>query len=127
MTPGNLPLAIYRGDTYTWRFVLWADTTKTTPADLTGSTAKAEFRTTPGGTLLSAMDLTITTPNIIDGVLTADNSHLLKPPTCYWDLQITYPAGEVQTILAGKVAVTMDVTDSLTDSSFAMRRIRAVG
>jgi hypothetical protein len=31
-----------------------------------------------------------------------------------WDLQLTYPTGEVATVLAGAVTTTADVTDSAT-------------
>ncbi len=126
MTPGDLPLAIYRGDSYRWRFVLWEDTAKTIAADLTNATAKAEFRTAPGGVLLTAMDLTVVLPNTIEAELTADNCQLLTSPVCYWDLQITYSdTGDVQTMLAGKVTITADVTDSTTAG--AVRRMRLAG
>ena len=112
MTPGNLTLALYRGDSYAWTFVLWADADKTVPVDLTGVTVKAEIRDKPGGTLITPLALTVTLPNTIDAALDAASSALLAASGGAWDLQLTYPDGTVATVLAGVVRVTMDVTDS---------------
>lgn len=114
MTPGTYDLIVYRGDTYRYQFTLWLDTGRTEPADLTNASAQAEIRTKPGGTLIGEMDCTITLPNIIDAVLTAEVSKLLSPKGAAWDLQISYndPATDIKTVLAGIVAVTADVTDS---------------
>jgi len=111
MTPGNMPLNIYRGDTYHWRFTLWADANKTEPTDLTGVTVKSEIREKPSGTLITPMECTIELPNIIHLTLSADASGAL-PGKGAWDLQLTYDSGDVVTILAGDVVVTPDVTDS---------------
>jgi hypothetical protein len=111
VTPGVLPLCLYRGDTYRWRFQLWADAERTTPADLTGVEARGQIRDRPSGTIIVELVCTITQPNIIDAVLTAGLSVVL-PQLCVWDLQLTYPSGDVNTVLAGPVTVVMDVTDS---------------
>ena len=113
--PGAYPLALYRGDSYTWQFKLWRDTAKTQPVDLTGATAKAEVRTAPGATPILAMVATITAPNIIDMHLPADAWTAWPYPTsgkASWDLQVTYVNGEVVTYLAGAVTLTPDITDS---------------
>jgi len=111
MTPGALPIAIYHGDSYRWQFTLWQDPGKTTPADLTGVIPKAEIRSSAGGTLITSMDLTVEPPNVILAELTTAKTQLIKA-TGTWDLQLTYPNGDVQTVLVGPVTVTMDVTDS---------------
>jgi hypothetical protein len=111
MTPGDYPLALYRGDTYKWQFVLWADAGKTTPADLTGVTVKAEIRDRPGGTKIIPMTCAVVMPNKIDATLDASASRAV-PATGAWDLQLTYPSGDVATVLAGAVTATLDVTDS---------------
>jgi len=113
MTPGVYPLSIYRGDSYHWQFTLWADEAKTVASDLTGATAKAEIRDTPGGSTIVGMVTAITLPNVIDMKLLHAPSQGLPTTGGVWDLQLTYAAtGEVGTILAGKVTVTPDVTDS---------------
>ena len=113
MTPGNLPLPIYRGDSYGWRFVLWKDPEKTLAVDLTDASAKAEIRTAPGGKLLAAIDTYVELPNIVVASLSAAKTATLTAAGGSWDLQLTYAAnGEVQTVLAGKVTVTLDVTEA---------------
>ena len=112
MTPGTLALSIYHGDSYRWQFTLWQDPAKTVAADLTGVIPKAEIRSAAGGTLITSLDLTVQMPNIILAVLSTAKSSSLPKTGGTWDLQLTYPNGDVQTILLGGVTVTMDVTDS---------------
>lgn len=111
MTPGTYDLDLYRGDTYGWRFILWQDVAQTIPVDLTGSTAKAEVRSQPGGALAASMTCVVTLPNFIDATL--PNSESVKlPEKGSWDLQVTFPGGRVNTVLKGDVIATPDVTDS---------------
>jgi len=111
MKPGNYDLDLYRGDSYAWKFHAWKDAAKTDPLDLTGATVKAEFRDRPSGIILMTMNTTITTPNIIDMSVDADMwSESGGGGT--WDLELTFPDGEVHTLLVGKVIVTADVTNS---------------
>jgi hypothetical protein len=111
MTPGKFPLTLYRGDTYRWSFLLWTDTDKTSPADLTGVVAKAEIRDKPAGSTVVPVICHVTLPNIIEMTLSAAACATL-PSTGVWDLQLTYDNGDVATVLAGAVTVTPDVTDS---------------
>jgi hypothetical protein len=111
MTPGVYNLALYRGDTYRWQFLLWADVAKTEPADLTDVTVKAEIRDKPGGLTITPLTCSITAPNIIDIVLSSAECQALDAKGS-WDLQLTYVGGDVATVLAGSVTVTPDVTDS---------------
>ena len=115
--PGNFPLALYRGDTYAWQFMLYSDSSATpTPADLTGVTAKAEIRDRPGGTLLTTLNVAITLPNIVVVKLLTANWSGLAVKTAAWDLQLTYtdPDASVVTIIAGVVTITADVTDTVS-------------
>jgi len=111
--PGNYSLTLYRGDSYSWRFVVWTDEAKTEEADLTGVTAKAEIRDKSGGLSIMTLECSIELPNVVNVALTADLwvDWLLSKGV--WDLQLTYPGGEVVTVVAGSVSVTADVTDSL--------------
>jgi hypothetical protein len=110
MLPATYDLNLYRGDTGRWQFRLWTDSAKTSPADLTGVIAEAMIRDkSPGGTYSLALDCEVTQPNIIDMVLTSTQSRDL-PPKGVWDLELTYPAGDIATPLKGSVIVTQDVT-----------------
>jgi len=123
MTPGKYPLSLYRGDSYSWSFVLWTDTDKTLPADLTGVTAKAQIRDRPGGTKeIITLACEVVMPNTVAMILDAASSARLATTAAVWDLQLTYESGEVATILAGAVTVTADVTDSTVTPALAMVR-----
>jgi len=124
MTPGKHALAIYRGDTFTRKFTLWADAAKTVEVDLTGAVVKAEIRDKPGGAVLGELTCVITLPNIIDASLTAAESALLASGV--WDLQVTFLDGTVSTYLTGAVTVTPDITDS-SAALRSSKRLRSVG
>jgi hypothetical protein len=112
MPPGAYNLELYEGDTYSAQFVLWADAKKTQVVDVSGSTAKAEVRNAPGGNLLTTMECTVTPPNNI-GVRMPASAWTSWPPNVVkgvWDLQVTYPSGDISTVVAGSVTVTADVT-----------------
>jgi len=110
MMPGSYPLKIYHGDSYKWQFKLWLDAAKTQPADLSQATAKSEIRDKSGGLKIFELGCAITQPNIIDVVLDADKSETLPIANLKWDLQLTYQDGQVNTIVAGPVTVTADIT-----------------
>jgi hypothetical protein len=112
MTPGKFRLSLYRGDTYRWKFTLWADTAKTAPADLTGATAAAQIRSTSNDGRVATLTCAIEAPNIVNAELTAAQSANLPPQgmRAQWDLQITWASGEISTVLAGNVDVAGDVT-----------------
>jgi len=110
MLPGEFPLDIYRGDTARYQFKLWTDAGKTQPADLTGVTVAAMIRDKQsGGTYQVNLQVTITPPNIIDMFISTATSGAL-PAKGVWDLQLTYPNGDVVTVLKGPVNTTPDVT-----------------
>ena len=106
----------YRGDTFRRRFVLWADAAKTTAADLTGATVAAEIRSAPGATPITTIACSVTLPNTIDLVLTPAVSSGLAA-SGFWDLQITYASGDVQTIVSGAVKPQGDITQSVAPTA----------
>ena len=110
MIPAVYNLTLYRGDTGRWQFKLWSDAGKTQPVDLTGVAVDAMIRDKALASAFSMhLDCTITTPNIIDMVLTSIASSDL-PAKGVWDMQLTYSNGDVVTPLNGIVTVTQDVT-----------------
>lgn len=109
--PGNYPLALYRGDSYSWQFVLWEDDAHTLPSDLTGVTAAAQVRDKPGGAIVMAMTCDVDLPNTINVNLAAAAWAPSGPKgTAAWDLQLTYADDSVVTVLAGQAIITQDVT-----------------
>lgn len=125
MQPGTLSLSLYRGDTYSWRFTLWTDAAKTQPADLTGAVAAAEVRSRPAGDFITRFTCAIELPNVIAMQLTAPSSRQLTERGGVWDLELSYPTGVVATILAGRVTVTMDVTNAIAGSAFGQLQVVA--
>jgi hypothetical protein len=111
MKPTQHDLNLYRGDSYAWRFVLWADDTHTIPIDLVGATAAAEIRDQSAGIKVVNLACTIVEPNSVEFEMTPEQ-YATCPNRGVWDLQITFPDGWVRTSVAGTVRVTADVTDS---------------
>jgi hypothetical protein len=106
--PFGYGLAVYRGDSAQWQFVLWADPDRTVPVDLTGVVVAAQMRDKPDGLQVIHLTCTITLPNTINVVLAAASS--AGAVSGSWDLQLTTTAGTVTTIVAGSVIVTRDIT-----------------
>jgi len=123
MMPGTYALNIYAGDDHAWRFVLWADTAKTDPVDLTGMVVKAEIRDRSSGAVIVSMHVAVTQPNIVDVTLTPADTRAC-PASGRWDLQLTDALGRVATVLAGPVKVTGDITDSTLAGARAAARTR---
>ena len=110
--PAQYPLNLYRGDTYRWRFSLWLDAAKTVPIELEGVEPKAEIRNRPGGSTIVALDCSIDDSNTVVVELSAEASRRIPNTGGVWDLELTYPSGDVGTVLAGNVSITLDVTNS---------------
>ena len=111
MTPGKFDFNMYRGDSYAWKFVLWEDSEKTIPVDLTGATIKLEVRDKSGGIVLLTMPCTVTLPNSIDVAMTPA-MYTGVPAKGVWDLQITLANTQVHTPIGGSMNITPDITDS---------------
>lgn len=115
--PGEYDFSLYQGDTCSFSLTytegaVGAEVGKS----LDGAVLEAHLRqkkTDPSFT--AVFDVTadpdqITNPGLMTVSLDAANSSLLVARRYYWDLEITWPNAEVQTILAGIVSVTQDVT-----------------
>src|SRR5215471_20558209 len=109
MQPAQLPMDLYRGDSSSMRLQFFDSSNL--PLDLTGVIAKSQIRDRPAGNTIIDLVCTLTLPNTIDVMLLAADSMNL-PAAGVWDLQLTYPSGDVRTPVAGPVSVTPDVTDS---------------
>lgn len=135
MTPGKYDLKLYRGDSYAWSFDLWHDVDKTDPVDLTGATAAAQIRDKPGGEMVIDLDCSVVSTPAGPGpartntvVVRLPAAQWAEAPTlgivATWDLEIVYPDATVQTIVAGKVTVTYDVTHSTPLTTRVLRGLR---
>ena len=110
MLPASHNLDIYRGDTGRWQFKLWADPNRITPSDLTGVIVEARIRDAAvGGSFQISLACAVTLPNIVNMTLTSTQSRSL-PAVGSWDMQLTYPSGDLRTVLRGSVVVTQDIT-----------------
>jgi len=108
--PAQYALVVYRGDSARWQFRLWADAGKTQPVDLTGVVAASEIRRNLGSAPVVTLTCSIAS-NVITVSLASLSSQAL-PAVAYWDLQLTYASGDVQTVVTGTVHVSGDVTAS---------------
>lgn len=116
MLPGKYNLTLYRGDSFSRGFRLWADKAKTLPVDLDGATVAAEIRNKPGGEVMISMDCTIVLPNEVWVSLTPDMWIGVPAGNGAWDLEVIFANDEIHTPLAGKVTITVDVTNSTLDA-----------
>ena len=105
--PGELPLGLYRGDSYAFTVRVWADAAHTIPGDLAGATAEAELHQ---GAEVAAFTCTVVEPNSVDVELPAAAWGMVGAGTGRWDLQLSWADGRVFTVLAGPVTIAGDVT-----------------
>jgi len=102
--PGDLPLTLYRGDSYQYDVVV--SDAAGGPADLTGVTVASEIRK---GSESIALDCTVA-GNVITVELAADAWGAMGPGAGRHDVQLTFADGRVWTMLAGAVTILADVT-----------------
>lgn len=110
-------LHYYRGDTYrrTVRISdINEDGTQGEPKDLTGCTVLAQVREYYDGKVLSVINTTINPDQVeFTGYLDLElDTHMtdLEGQVGIWDLQITWPSGDVYTYLKGNVTCKLDVS-----------------
>jgi hypothetical protein len=109
--PSRANLAIYQGDDYTG--VVTVTNGSPTPPDLSTYSAQAQIRDGPADsnpTVVVEIALTVAGNQIALAIPAAQTVTLTNGPYA-WDLQLTPAAGApIQTILAGAVNVTLEVT-----------------
>jgi hypothetical protein len=104
MIAASYNLGFNRGDTVRRQFRLWVDNDKDRPADLAGATAMAILRDGLTDRQILALECVVQAPNIIEMALTSVQSRDL-PTGGLWELKLTYPSGDVVTVLKGPVHV----------------------
>lgn len=122
MQPALQDLAIYQGDSYDFFFrvrervydPVLGDFVPGDYINLTGWSGKSQIRATVEATdVLAEFSVTFTDQTTAPGGvllrLTAAQTTAL-PPSGVWDVQLTNPAGEIRTFIAGRVTVAREVT-----------------
>lgn len=115
--PGEYNFDLYEGDTCSFS-VTYSEGAEgeEVPVDLTGCTFSAQFRQKKADAAATASMVVTMDPDQTTNTgkmslfLNAANSELLVSKRYFWDLEVTWPSGKVQTILAGVVSVIKDVS-----------------
>lgn len=113
MTPGKHNLQIYQHATFEKRFT-WKDERKR-PVNITGWSARIEFRVAPGGQILHTLTvgngITINpTAGIIDIYIADEVTATFNWTSGTWDLLLTDGSGKDWRLLQGKVSVSPSTT-----------------
>lgn len=116
--PTELDLTVFQGATYRKSMQWLHGATRATvqPVDLTTATARAQIRKRYGSSTayctLTTADGTIVLDDLGSVSLYIEDSDtaLLPPGDAVWDLEITWPDGDVCRLLMGKVAISPEAT-----------------
>lgn len=111
LRPAQYNVKIWRNDSWAQTFALLADTT---PIDLSGCTILIQVRPTPTSTSI-ALELTTDDSSIGIGGVDSNQITLNKivdvaAGTYVYDMNVTFPSGEVKTYLWGNFIVTEDIS-----------------
>lgn len=111
LRPAQYNVKIWRNDSWAQTFALLADTT---PIDLSGSTILIQVRPTPSS---ASVVLELTTDDSSIGIGGVDNNQItlnkivdVAAGTYVYDMNVTFPSGEVKTYLWGNFIVTEDIS-----------------
>jgi hypothetical protein len=108
--PSRRDLTAYRGDTLGVLLRLWQDDALTVPVDLTGATVRAQVRQKAADD--PHTDFTVaTSSNQIELSMSPALTSTL-PATGVWDVEVDWASDglNIQTVVAGTVTVSQDVT-----------------
>jgi hypothetical protein len=116
--PANKNISIYKGDTYILTFRLRTRDQYGNPSsyvDLTGCEGKAQIRKTEAdAAIVAEFEVTLanqsTEPGKVTLKLTPEQTAVAALDSGVWDVQITFPDGEVRTYLRGSVTAIKEVT-----------------
>jgi len=105
--PAAVDLYLYKGDDFS--MTLTVTNPDGSAANLTGATFKAQIRSAPGAATVLASFTTSVATNVITLTMAATDT-LTLPAGAAWDCQMTTSAGKIQTLAAGQVKTTADVS-----------------
>ena len=106
--PAAVDLAVYQGDDF-GPLTLTVTNPDGSAANLTGATFNAQIRSAPGAATVLASFTTSVATNVITLTMAATDT-LTLPAGAAWDCQMTTSAGKIQTLAAGQVKTTADVS-----------------
>jgi hypothetical protein len=111
LRPAQYNVKIWRNDSWAQTFALLADTT---PIDLSGSTILIQVRPTPTSSVVA---LELTTDDSSIGIGGVDSNQItlnkivdIAAGTYVYDMNVTFPSGEVKTYLWGNFIVSEDIS-----------------
>jgi len=111
LRPAQYNVKIWRNDSWAQTFALLADTT---PIDLSGSTILIQVRPTPTSSVVA---LELSTDDSSIGIGGVDNNQItlnkivdIAASTYVYDMNVTFPSGEVKTYLWGNFIVSEDIS-----------------
>lgn len=111
LRPAQYNIKIWRNDTWAQTFALLADTT---PIDLSGSTILIQIRPTPASEsvvlTLSTATNTITIGGANRNQITLNKKVEVTAGSYVYDMNVTFPSGEVKTYLWGNFIVSEDIS-----------------
>ena len=111
LRPAQYNVKIWRNDSWAQVFAILADTT---PIDLSGSTILIQVRPTPSSTevalTLSTTDSSIGIGGVDSNQITLNKIVDIAAGNYVYDMNVTFPSGEVKTYLWGNFIVTEDIS-----------------
>ncbi len=111
LRPAQYNVKIWRNDTWSQTFAILADTT---PVDLTGCTILIQVRPAPAS---ASVVLTLTSANSSISIGGANRNQItlnkivdVAAGSYVYDMNVTFPSGEVKTYIWGNFIVQEDIT-----------------
>jgi hypothetical protein len=111
LRPAQYNVKIWRNDSWAQVFALLADTT---PIDLSGSTILIQVRPTPASATialtLSTADSSINIGGVNRNQITLNKKVDVTAGSYVYDMNVTFPSGEVKTYIWGNFIVQEDIS-----------------
>ena len=111
LRPAQYNVKIWRNDTWSQVFAILADTT---PVDLSGSTILIQVRPSANSTTialaLTTADSSITIGGVNRNQITLNKKADVAAGSYVYDMNITFPTGEVKTYIWGNFIVQEDIS-----------------
>jgi hypothetical protein len=111
LRPAQYNVKIWRNDSWSQTFAILADTT---PVDLSGCTILIQVRPTPASSVvaltLSTANSTISIGGVSRNLITLNKIVDVAAGAYVYDMNVTFPSGEVKTYLWGNFIVSEDIS-----------------